>query len=160
MVSKTNRPGDHVTYTNNWPNEELIGNKITGELIVWSVVSFVLLLAGVGGLAWYYASQKNHEAEEKFPERDPLLALSPTPSMKATQKYFWVVAALWSCKFYSGAIAGHYQVEGSGFYGIPIDKWIPYSLTRSWHTQLGILSIATPLGWQPVYLYGPAVFRI
>lgn len=63
-ATETNRPGDDVTYTNNWPAEELIGNKATGEMLVWSVVSFVLLLAGVGALAWYYAAQKHHEADE------------------------------------------------------------------------------------------------
>lgn len=155
-ATETNRPGDNITYTNNWPNEDLIGNRPTGELVVWSVASFVILLAGIGGLAWYYATQKGHDVEEDFPEKDPLLALSPTPSMKATQKYFWVVAALWLVQVLLGAITGHYQVEGSGFYGIPLDKWIPYSLTRSWHTQLGILWIAT--AWLATGLFmGPAV---
>ncbi|WP_042357039.1 nitric-oxide reductase large subunit [Bacillus rubiinfantis] len=155
-ATETNRPGDNVTYTNNWPNEELIDNKPTGEMVVWSVVSFVLLLAGIGGLAWYYASQKHQEDEEAFPEKDPLLALSATPSMKATQKYFWVVALLWLVQVLLGAITGHYQVEGSGFYGIPLDKWLPYSLARSWHTQLGILWIAT--AWLATGLFiAPAV---
>ncbi|WP_075980203.1 nitric-oxide reductase large subunit [Bacillus massilinigeriensis] len=155
-ATETNRPDDNVTYTNNWPNEDLIGNKATGEMLVWSVVSFVLLLAGIGALAWYYATQKGHEGEEDSPKNDPLLALSATPSMKATQKYFWVVVALWLVQVLLGAITGHYQVEGSGFYGIPIDKWIPYSLTRSWHTQLGILWIAT--AWLATGLFiAPAV---
>lgn len=153
---ETNRPGDDVTYTNNWPNDDLIGNRPTGEMVVWSVASFVLLLAGIGGLAWYYATQKHQDADEVYPEKDPLLGLSPTPSMQATQKYFWIVAALWLVQVLLGAITGHYQVEGSGFYGIPIDKWIPYSLTRSWHTQLGILWIAT--AWLATGLFmGPAV---
>lgn len=134
----------------------LIGNKATSEMILWSVVSFVLLLAGVGGLAWYYAVQKQQEVEETYPGKDPLLSLSATPSMKATQKYFWVVAALWLVQVLLGAITGHYQVEGSGFYGIPLDEWIPYSLTRSWHTQLGILWIAT--AWLATGLFiAPAV---
>src|SRR5690606_6067338 len=42
----TERPGSKVTYTQNWPPEELIGNVPTGHIIVWSVISFVLLLAG------------------------------------------------------------------------------------------------------------------
>jgi len=44
-AASTNRPGEEVTYTQNWPHEELIGNRPTGEIIVWSVISFVLLLA-------------------------------------------------------------------------------------------------------------------
>ena len=152
----TNRPGDTVTYTNNWPNEPLIGNVATGSMVVWSVVSFVLLLAGIGAMAWYYAKTKHGESEESFPEKDPLLALSPTPSMKATLKYFWVVAALWVIQVALGAITAHYQVEGSSFYGIPIARWIPYVVTRTWHTQLGIFWIAT--AWLATGLFiAPAV---
>ena len=44
-AASTNRPGGDVTYTQNWPHEELIGNRPTGGTVVWSVVSFVLLLA-------------------------------------------------------------------------------------------------------------------
>lgn len=152
----TNRPGDTITYTNYWPNEPLIGNVATGSMVVWSVVSFVLLLAGVGGMVWYYARTKHAESEEAIPERDPLLALSPTPSMKATLKYFWVVAALWVIQVALGAITAHYQVEGSSFYGIPIAQWIPYAVTRTWHTQLGIFWIAT--AWLATGLFvAPAV---
>ncbi|RYL94933.1 nitric-oxide reductase large subunit [Sporolactobacillus sp. THM7-4] len=158
-ATHTNRPGDTVTYTNNWPNEPLIDNKPIGEMLVWSVVSFVLLLAGIGALAWYYAStnrQGEHEELEQFPKNDPLLGVASTPSMKATTKYFWVVALLWIIQVGLGAIAGHYQVEGSGFYGIPLDKWLPYAVVRSWHTQLGILWIAT--AWLATGLYiGPAI---
>src|SRR5690606_4247712 len=53
-AASTNRPGETVTYTQNWPPEPLIGNTPTGPTVVWSVISFVLLLAGVGGLVWYY----------------------------------------------------------------------------------------------------------
>ena len=79
-ATAANRPGSDITYTNNWPNEQLIDNKPTGEMVVWSVVSFVMLLAGVGALAWYFAVQKRKEPhiEEVYPERDPLLALSAT----------------------------------------------------------------------------------
>ena len=37
-----------------WPHEELIGNRPTAGMVVWSVISFVLLLADVGGLVWYF----------------------------------------------------------------------------------------------------------
>ena len=44
-ATAANRPGSDITYTNNWPNEQLIDNKPTGEMVVWSVVSFVMLLS-------------------------------------------------------------------------------------------------------------------
>lgn len=157
-ATATNRPGTEVTYTHNWPNEDLIDNRPTGELVIWSVISFVALLAGVGALTWYFAVQRHKEPhiEEVYPEKDPLLALSPTDSMKATLKYFWVVTALIVVQVGLGAITAHYAVEGSGFYGIPLQEWLPYSVARTWHTQLGILWIAT--AWLATGLFmAPAV---
>ena len=153
----TNRPGTEISYTNNWPAESLIGNRPTGAIIVWSVISFVLLLAGIGALAWYFAVQRatNHE-EPEVPDRDPLLALNPTPSMRATLKYFWVVAALIVTQVGLGAVTAHYGVEGSGFYGFPLAEYLPYAVTRTWHTQLAIFWIAT--AWLATGLFmAPAV---
>lgn len=155
-AASTNRPGTNVSYTQNWPHEPLIANGPTSGTIVWSIISFVLLLAGVGGMVWYFASQPRTVAEELLPKSDPLLGLSPTPSQRATVKYFFVVAALWVVQVALGAITAHYGVEGSGFYGIPLDKWLPYSVTRTWHLQIGIFWIAT--SWLATGLYvAPAV---
>jgi len=153
----TNRPGMEITYTHNWPPEELIGNRPTGSIIVWSVISFVLLLAGIGALAWYFAVQRaNDHVESDVPKRDPLLALTPTPSMRATLKYFWVVAALIVVQVGLGAVTAHYGVEGSGFYGFPLAEYLPYAVTRTWHTQLAIFWIAT--AWLATGLFvAPAV---
>ncbi|MCC6590552.1 MAG: nitric-oxide reductase large subunit [Bryobacterales bacterium] len=154
----TNRPGANVTYTQNWPAEPLIGNAPTGPTLIWSVISFVLLLAGVGGMVWYFASQERTVEHERAPERDPLLGLNPTPSQRATAKFFYVVAALWVVQVALGAITAHYGVEGSGFYGIPLDRILPYSITRTWHLQIGIFWIAT--SWLATGLYvAPAVSR-
>jgi nitric oxide reductase subunit B len=150
-AASTNRPGQDVTYTQNWPHEELVGNRPTGGTIVWSVISFVLLLAGIGGMIWYFGSQQHRPSTDAMPRRDPLLGLSPTPSQKATVKYFFVVAALWVVQVALGAIAAHYGVEGGGFYGIPLGKWLPYSVTRTWHLQIGIFWIAT--SWLATGLY-------
>lgn len=148
---------EQVTYTNNWPGESLIDNRPSGAIVVWSVISFVLLLAGIGALAWYHATLAHREGGDyKTPAQDPLLALSPTPSMKATLKYFWVVAALLLVQVSLGAVTAHYGVEGNGFYGIPLADWLPYSVTRTWHTQLGIFWIAT--AWLATGLFiAPAV---
>jgi nitric oxide reductase subunit B len=154
----TERPGSTVTYTQNWPAEPLIDNKPTSSIVVWSIVSFIALLAGVGGMVWYFAVQRHHEGEEEtdVPAKDPLLALKATPSMKATLKYFWIVAALIVAQIGLGAITAHYGVEGDGFFGIPLDKWLPYSVARTWHTQLGIFWIAT--AWLATGLFvAPAV---
>jgi nitric oxide reductase subunit B len=50
----------------------------------------------------------------------------------------------------------YYGVEGNGFYGIPISKWLPYAVARTRHTQLGIFWIAT--AWLATGLFvAPAV---
>ncbi len=146
-----------ITYTNNWPAERLIDNAPSGAIVVWSVISFVLLLAGIGALAWYYAAAKHQDEERvELPAHDPLLAVDPTPSMRATLKYFWVVMALIVVQVGLGAITAHYGVEGEGFYGIPLSEWLPYSVTRTWHTQLAIFWIAT--AWLATGLFiAPAV---
>lgn len=154
----TERPGSAITYTQNWPAEALIDNRPTGSIIVWSVISFVVLLAAVGAMVWYFAIQRHRNPEEPaiVPESDPLLALQATPSMKATLKYFWVVAALLVVQVALGAVTAHYGVEGDAFYGIPLSQWLPYSVARTWHTQLGIFWIAT--AWLATGLFvAPAV---
>ncbi|BDG02634.1 nitric-oxide reductase large subunit [Anaeromyxobacter oryzae] len=153
----TDRPGEQVTYTQNWPHDPLVGNRPTGAAVVWSVVSFVLLLAGIGALVWYHGSRQEPETvAHELPARDPLFGFHPTPSQRATVKYFWTAAALLVVQIALGAVTAHYGVEGAGFYGFPLAKVLPYAVARTWHTQLGIFWIATT--WLATGLYvGPAV---
>ncbi|MFH2052794.1 MAG: nitric-oxide reductase large subunit [bacterium] len=153
----TERPGSEVTYTNNWPPDDLVGNRPTPSLILWTGFSVIVLIAGIALLAWYYASHREEEPDAaNLPADDPLMALSPTPSMSATLKYFWVVTALIVVQVVMGAITAHYGVEGTGFYGLDLSSILPYSLSRTWHVQLAIFWIAT--SWLATGLFiGPAV---
>ncbi|MGD8395637.1 MAG: nitric-oxide reductase large subunit [Candidatus Eiseniibacteriota bacterium] len=153
----TERPGSDVTYTNNWPADELVGNRPTGSLILWTGFSVILLLAGVALLGWYHATHRDPEPDAAtLPGSDPLTALAPTPSMRATLKYFWVVCALLVVQVVLGAVTAHYGVEGSGFYGLDLASVLPYSVSRTWHVQLGIFWIAT--SWLATGLFiAPAV---
>ena len=140
----TERPGKDITYTHNWPPDDLVGNGPTPVMIVVSVISFVLLLGGIGGLAWFFAASRDtwrHQATAA--PADPLIETKPTPSMKATHKYFWVVGALAVTQIIAGIVTAHYGVEGTEFYGIPLSEIVPYALSRTWHVQLGMLWIAT-----------------
>jgi nitric oxide reductase subunit B len=140
----TERPGREISYTNNWPPDDLVGNRPTGSIIVVSVVSFVLLLGGIGALVWFYAASRDGWSNEHpSPPTDPLIGVEPTPSMRATTKYFWIVGALLLIQMGSGVAVAHYGVEGTAFYGLPLAQWMPYSLARTWHVQLGIFWIAT-----------------
>jgi len=152
----TNRPGSDITYTNNWPPEELVGNKPTSALILWTGFSVILLLAGIGLLAWYYAVNHDKEEQLKVPPVNPLSGLKLTPSMKATLKYFWVVSALILVQILMGIITAHYGVEGLAFYGLPLAEVLPYSISRTWHIQLAIFWIAT--SWLATGLFlAPAI---
>lgn len=152
----TERPGESITYTNNWPPERLVGNEPTGALLLWTGFSVILLLGGIGVLAWYYASHRDESSSDLMPEQDPLLGLTSTPSMRSTEKYFWVVLGLMLVQIMMGIVTAHYGVEGSGFYGFPLAEWLPYSVSRTWHVQLGILWIAT--SWLATGLFiGPAI---
>ena len=155
-AASTNRPNDTITYTSNWPHEPLVGNRPTGDTVVWTGVSIILLLAGIGLMASYYASTREHAPPGDAPSNDPLLGSVPTPSQRAVVKYFWIVSALLIVQILMGVITAHYGVEGNGFYGLPLSDWLPYSISRTWHVQLGIFWIAT--AWLATGLYiGPAV---
>ena len=132
-AASTNRPDDNITYTNNWPYEPLVGNRPTGDTVVWTGVSIIMLLAGISAMVWWYAARKSEEEHSPLPEADPLGSWVATPSQKATVKYFWVVSALILLQMLLGVVTAHYGVEGDGFYGIPLSDWLPYSVTRTWH---------------------------
>ena len=141
--ASTERPNSVATYTNNWPHEPLIDNKPTAENIVWSVVSLVVLIAGVGGLIWAWAFLRKEEEDIPAPTHDPISQLTLTPSQHALGKYIFLVVALLMFQVLMGGVTAHYTVEGQDFYGINLSKWFPYTLTRTWHIQSALFWIAT-----------------
>jgi nitric oxide reductase subunit B len=143
-AAATERPGSSATYTNNWPHEPLIGNRPTGENIVWSIASVAFMMAGVGFLIWGWAFLRKHdESDPKAPARDPLSLIALTPSQRALGKYLFLVVALFSFQVLLGGLTAHYTVEGQEFYGLDISRWLPYSLARTWHIQSALFWIAT-----------------
>ena len=142
-AASTQRPGGTATYTNNWPHEPLVDNHPTAANLVWSLVSITLLLAGVGAMVWYTVFRNREEALPTPPATDPLDAFALTPSMKAVGKYAITVVALFAAQVALGGLTAHYTVEGDQFFGIPLAKFLPYAVTRTWHVQLGIFWIAT-----------------
>lgn len=156
-AAMTERPDGDKTYTNNWPGEPLIGNAPTASMYLWSAFSVLFLIAGIALLGWHHAvTHSRDETPHRLPDSDPLAMIRVTPSMKATAKYFWVVLALFLAQILLGAMTAHYQVEGQELYGFQISDVLPYSLTRTWHTQLAVLWIA--VAWLGTGLYiGPAI---
>lgn len=152
----TERPGQEISYTANWPADALVGNTPPPSAFLWTVFSVLFLIAGVALLGWHYAVNHGDEMAPVLPKSDPLAGIKVTPSMRATAKYFWVVMALFLVQILLGATTAHYQIEGQEAYGFALSEILPYSLTRTWHTQLAVLWIAT--AWLGMGLYiGPAI---
>ncbi len=150
------RPGGDSSYTSNWPFEPLIDNGPTADAFLWTFVSIVLLIAGIGWLAWFFNRQRDVWQREQVPVQgygahNPLDDDRPTPSMHATRKFFYLVAVLLGLQIFLGAVTAHYAVEGQHFYGLPLAQYVPYALTRTWHTQLAITWIA--VAWLAAGLY-------
>ena len=155
-ATTTNRPGDVKSYTNNFPHEPLVGNVPTASSFMWSMFSILFMIAGIALLAWHYAVYHGKEKPLVPPAEDPARAIVVTPSMRATAKYFWLVMGLFLVQILMGATTAHYQIEGQEAYGFALADYLPYAVTRSWHTQLAILWIAT--AWLATGLYlGPAI---
>jgi nitric oxide reductase subunit B len=150
-AAATDRPGEQgVSYTSNWPHEPLVGNTMTASSAMWSMVSIILLLAGIAAMLWLHGAGK-HEEEAVPPKADPLIGVKPTASMKATRKYFFVVIGLMLLQIAMGVVTAHYAVEGQSFFGLPIGEILPYVTSRTIHTQVGIFWIAT--AWLATGLY-------
>ena len=141
-AASTNRPNKDYTYTSNWPHEPLIDNLITKGSLIWSGLSIVLLLLFIGILTYYYL--RNHEQGEIFdkPNSDPLTKMKFVRSQRAVLKYFIIISFLIGLQVILGIITVHYTVEGQDFFGFELSKYLPYSVTRTWHTQLAVFWIA------------------
>jgi nitric oxide reductase subunit B len=152
----TERPGDSITYTSNWPHEPLVGNTPTGAVFMWTFISIIVLLGGIGALVWYYAREfdiwrRDGEPETGFARSDFISATALTPSMRATSAFFIVAILLFVVQVMLGIVTAHYAVEGQGLYGLPLSDYFPYAITRTWHTLLAVLWIAT--AWLGTGLY-------
>ena len=123
---------------------------------MWTFISIFVLLAGIGALVWYYAKEfdiwrRDGEPEAGFARQDFMNTAVVTPSMRATSWFFVVVVLLFAAQVLLGIVTAHYAVEGQGLYGLPLSALFPYSVTRTWHTQLAVLWIAT--AWLATGLY-------
>ncbi|MDO8793858.1 MAG: nitric-oxide reductase large subunit [Vicinamibacterales bacterium] len=144
----TNRPGKAYTYTNNWPYDPDAGNHPSVEAYVWSALSIITLLGGLGLVLlmfgkFHFLGWEGDSGDMPPPESSPR-TWTLTPSQLATGKYFAVVALLFLLQSLAGGAVAHYRVEPNAFYGLSaLLRFIPYPLLRTWHLQLAIFWIAT-----------------
>ncbi|MGB2677634.1 MAG: nitric-oxide reductase large subunit [Candidatus Acidiferrum sp.] len=146
-ATTANRPGKNYSYTNNWPYEPMAGNRPSTEAYVWSALSLITLLSGLGLILFVvgkfdYLGWKGEGAGSHISHSAPP-ALKLTPSQWATGWFFGVVALLFLVQSFLGGVLAHYRVETGAFYGLDIARWLPYNLARTWHLQLAIFWIAT-----------------
>ena len=161
-MAHTNRPNSGHSYTNDWPYEPAVGNRPTGQVLVWSTISVVLLVAGGGLGVWAYhtfdfAEPTTEAIDVPFPD-----AVSITPTQYAAAWYVPVAGALFLVQTLTGALLAHYYIERTGFFGIDeavgfdIVSLFPFATTRTWHVNLGVLWITTL--WLAGGLFLPGLF--
>ena len=154
-LSSTVRPGDKITYTNNWPYYEDAGNHLSFSAVWWSGASVTILILMIGIILYFFYryqfSMKEAYKEGNFPRID-LRAMPVTSSQVKTGKYFAVVSVLFFVQCMFGALLAHYYIEPESFFGI---KWIhdilPFNITKGYHLQLAIFWIAT--AWLGMGIY-------
>ncbi|MBU2647289.1 nitric-oxide reductase large subunit [bacterium] len=138
----TERPGLDYSYTSNFPYDPLVGNNLLPDSVIWSIISVVLLILGIGVTIFIYQRYLGRDKENPqllidFPEP------KPTASQIATLPYFLIAIVLFLVQIGMGSTTAHYTVEGTQFYGINIGDILPYAAVRTWHLQLGVFFIAT-----------------
>jgi nitric oxide reductase subunit B len=140
------RPGLAYSYTNNWPSESLVGNHLTADAIVWSVLSLITLLGGIGLLLaafgrWNFLGW--HGRERTTVSFRPPDSVRLTPAQRATAYFFLVMAALFLVQTLLGGASQHYRSDLTSFFGIDLLRILPYNVARTWHVQLAIFWVAT-----------------
>ncbi len=145
-AASARRPGHDYSYTNNWPPEELVDNTPTANVVLWSVVSLIALLGGIGLLfaafgRWNFLGWRGREQSSLSFRRPGDVAL--TPAQRATAWFFLVMAALFLIQVLVGAASQHYRAELSDFFGIDLAELLPFNLARTFHVQLAIFFVAT-----------------
>jgi nitric oxide reductase subunit B len=132
-VAAATRPGTDYSYTNNWPPEPLVGNRVTANAVLWSVRSLIALLGGVGLL---------FAAFGRWSFRAPG-AVALTPAQRVCGWFFFVMAVLFLLQMLVDAASQHYRADASSFVGLDLAQILPFNLARTWHLQLAIFWVAT-----------------
>ncbi len=148
-ICVTQRPGETYSYTHNWPFDPQAGNSPTSPVILWSVLgllAFVLMC----GVVLYFIGQYNQLPNKFFkPATRDLFSMervknfSPTPTQKATFKFFFVAILLFFIQVGSGLVTINSFVNWLGFIGIEIQDSFPVTISRSWHLMLSLYWIST-----------------
>jgi len=145
-TASARRPDRPYSYTNNWPPEPLVGNQLTEEAVVWSTLSIIALLGGIGLMLTAFGRYSHllgwHTEEERRLRFLPPGDVSLTPAQRSTSWYFLVVAALFLVQTLLGGATAHYHADTGSFFGVDLPQWLPYNLSRTWHLQLALFFVS------------------
>jgi len=155
LTTVARRPGKDYSWTSNWPSEPLVGNHPTAATFTWTWASFTMVFFAIGAILVIFRLWIEPKAtNETF---EPVLSVfrAPTPSQKALWKYFLVVTGVLLVQILAGSIMAHYYTDRASFYGIEVDKWLPFAFLRSVHVQapivwIGVSWIAAGLFLAPI----------
>ena len=143
-ASVANRPEKLYSYTNNFPYDPTVGNRLTSDAVLWSALSVAMLLAGLAIVLFTFGKFDylgwKGGPEGNYPQ---MLIGEATEGQKAIIKYFFVVALLFLTQVMIGGALAHYRAEPGNFYGIDLAQYLPSNILRTWHLQLAIFWIAT-----------------
>jgi len=143
-ATTANVPGKNFSYTNNFPFEPLIGNGPLSDTILWSALSLINLLAGIG-LILFFFGRFNYLGWRRSPDLLPpqLIAGNPTSMERSSIKFFIVAIILLLFQTFAGGAMSHYFADPGGFFGYDLTSLFPSNILRTWHLQSAILWIAT-----------------
>lgn len=143
-ASVANRPGYAYSYTNNFPYDPLVGNTAISGAYLWSALSLLVLLAGIAAVLLMFGKfdylgwlSRGHSLKPN------IMPGEASPGQRALVKFFVIVAAVFLFQTLVGAATAHYRADPASFYGIPLEKFFPSNLMRTWHLQSAIMWIAT-----------------
>jgi nitric oxide reductase subunit B len=161
-AAATNRPGHRYSYTNNWPPEPRVDNRPTANVLVWSVLSLITLLGGIGLLFGAFGRWGRnlgwHGREQATLSFRAPGDVALTPAQRACAWFFFVMAALFLIQTLVGAASQHYRADIDNFFGFDLARVFPYNLMRTWHVQLALFWVATAFVAAGIFL-APMIAR-
>ncbi|MFC2130780.1 nitric-oxide reductase large subunit [Bacteroidota bacterium] len=141
------RPGEDASYTHNWPFDQFAGNEVGSPAVFWSVIGCLSLVVALGLVFYFYGryqDQTSYQAKiEEVATENVVNSYTPTPTQKATYKFFAVAVLLFFIQVIAGVLTIHDFVGFTVFFGRDITIDLPINITRSWHTQFALMWIST-----------------
>jgi nitric oxide reductase subunit B len=147
-VCGVERPGEHYSYTHNWPYDPGAGNTPSAAIILWSIIGSLGLVLGLGVVLYYHGKLEKLDDNSYVNKAQPFMTtgeikkFQPDAVQRSIYKFFYVAILLFAIQVLAGILTVHDFVGLVNFFGFNISKALPITVTRSWHVQLSLLWIS------------------